>query len=397
MSDTNKTSGYYRHSAFIIRILKYASILCFIVFIISCIVIFKKDITVENIQLLAKYINIDSSSSEYVDEFSITADDDYDIVMLRNNLCIVNNNSISLYDLSGQKLFSYKFALSSPAVVSDEHSILVYDIKGNTLTAFNSFSKIRDFKFQGNVLSAHLNDTFFSVITQDESYNSSLTVFEYKNQERDYVDVYTLKSSDFLTSSAISHSGRYLVTSSVESLEGSYVCGIHIYDTSSKSVSPAYSHKISDELPIKVGFADNNKSVYLITDSSVHFYNSDFEETFNYKFNQSKIERFYENDEMIILTEKNNLSGNSVMLIGLSKYGDELFQINISDEIYDISIGDENIFALGKLNVYKISQSNDVFEVTGFSNLDSKCFSLVSDTNDICYALNDTTAVKIDF
>lgn len=398
MQDYNKNSDYYQHSAFVLRIFKYISILLFVVFLISCIVIFRKDITLENMQLLAKFINIDVSSSVHAEEFSTTANDESDVVMLRDNLAVINKNNISLYDLTGQKLFSYNISLSSPAVVNDNHSIVVHDIDGNTLTVFNSFSKIKDFKYSGNVLSADVNDNYISVITEDETFNSLLKVYCYDYHERDFIDMYTLKSSHFLTSSAISHSGRFIVAASVESSKGSYKSSVNLYDTTSNSSTPISSYSIKNELPVKVGFADNNATVFVITDSAIHFLSDKFESSNVFRFNQSKVEKYYESDEMLIITEHNNLSGNSVLLTALSKYGDVIFEINISDEIYDIAIGKNKVFALGKQSIYEITKNkDDVFKITNASALSTRYFGIVCDTSDNCFVIGDAFVTKVNF
>ena len=398
MQDSNKSSNYYQQSAFVLRIFKYASVLLFIIFLISCIVIFRKDITIQNMQLLAKFINLDTGATEYVEEFSTTASDESEITMLRDNLAVINKNNISLYDLSGQKLFSYNYSLSSPAVVNDEHSIIVHDTDGDVLTIFNAFSKIKDFKYSGNVSSASINDNFFSVITDDESFNSSLKVYGYDYQSRDYLEIFTLKSSNFLTSSAVSHSGRHVAVSSVESDSGSYNCSVNLFDTSSDSSLPVLSYKIINELPVRVGFADDNSSLYVITDSAVHFLDSDFECSSIYKFNQSKVDKYYEGDEMLVFTEHNNLSGNSVMITALSEYGETIFELNISDEIYDIAIGKEKLFALGKRNVYEISKDKeDFYKVSGKSLLSSRYYRIVSDTADNCFIIGDSFVSKVNF
>ena len=391
-------SNYYHNSAYVLRILRYAVTFLFIIFLISCIVIFRKDITIENIQLLAKFISFDSSASDYTEEFTITANEDSDIVMLRNNLGIINHNNISLCDLSGQKLFSYNFSLSSPAVVHDDHSIIVYDINGNSLTLFNSFSKIKDFKYKGNVLAADVNDDYFTVITDDDSYNSLLKVYAYSYHERDYIETFTLKSTDYLTSCGISHNGRFVVSSSVDATEGSFLSKIQIYDTSSKSTTPLYSHVINNEMPIKVGFSEDNQNAFVITDSAIHFFNNRLEAVSSHKFNQSKIQNFYDDDSMIILSERNNLSGNSVLLTGISKSGDVIFENNISDELYDVCIGNEKIFALGKQRVYEFSSEKDsLYSVVKEAELDSKYFSIICDTEDNCYVLSDSYVKRITF
>ena len=398
MQETNDKSRYYHRSAHLLRLAKYASVVALVLFLISCIVIFKKDITIQNIQLLAKFISFDSSSEEYDDEFTTTANSGSEIFMLRNNLGVVNKNNISLYDLSGQKLFSYNFSLSIPSVVHDSHNIIVHDIGGNSLTVFNSFSKLKDFKFSGEVLSSDIVENFFCVVTRDETFTSVLKVFEYSYHERDYLEKFTLKSSNHITSCAISHNGRYVAVSGTDSKDGNFTSYLHVYDTSSSSATPTHSFDLSNELPIKIGINAANSKYYAITDSSVHFLSAKPDENTFYKFNQSKVDKFYESDEMIIITEKNNLSGNSVLLTALSKSGESLFEINVPDVIYDISIGKNKVFALGKSKVYEISKDKDeIYSIFRTCDIKAKHFAIVSDTDDNCYIHNDSYISKVTF
>lgn len=395
---SNKSS-YFQKSAFVTRIAKYVSILLFVIFLISCIVIFRKDITIENIQLLAKFISFSGSSSEYTDEFTITAGEDSDVLMLRDNLGIVNHNNISLYDLSGQKLFSYNFSYSVPSVVFDDHSIIVHDIDGNELSVFNSFSKLKSFKYNGSPLSSSVNGDYFAVITKDDSYNALLKVYKYDYQERDYIEVYTLKSStSFLTAVSVASNGKYVLVSSADSSEGSYNCYVNIYNTTSEKTAPLYSYNIGNELPISVYFSDDGKTSYVITDSAIHFFDDELNLISTHKFNQSKVEDFYTGNDILVLTEKNNLSGNAVMLVGFNTRGENIFNLNVSDEVYDVSIGKEKIFALGKLCVYKFGINSDKeFVLENTHELSTKYFSIVSDTNDNCYVVNDSYVTKVKF
>lgn len=398
MQETNDKSRYYNRSSHLLRLFKYAAVVMLVFFLITCIVIFKKDITIQNIQLLAKFINFDSSSDEYTGEFTTTANIDSDIFMLRNNLGVVNKNNISLYDLSGQKLFSYNFSLSIPSVTHDNHNIIVHDIGGNTLTVFNSFSKIKDFKFTGEVLSSDIVENYFCVITRDETYTSLLKVYEYSYHERDYLEKFTLKSSNFLTSCAISGNGRYVAVTVTDSQDGKFSSNLLVYDTSSSSSSPIQTFELSDELPVKAGISSSGSSFYVITDSSIHFLSAKNEENSVYTFTQSKVDKFYESDEMIIVTEKNNLSGNSVLLTALSQSGDVIFEINIPDVIYDICIGKNKVYALGKTKVYEISKNNeDIYTLTDEVNISSKHYSIVTDTDDNCYIFNDSYVSKVIF
>lgn len=398
MTDKKIAEEYFKKSALTIKIFKYIVISLFIIFLISCIVIFRRDITVQNIQLLAKYISLNSSSSVYSDEFSVSCSDDSTAIMLRDNLGIIDNKNIGLYDLSGQKLFSFNFAYSAPAVVYDKHSIIVYDVKGTELSLFNSFSKLKTMSFDGGISCADVKDDVFAVIYNNDSYRSILSVYEYSSKDNDYLETFKFSSSSaFLTSLSISDNSRYLLVSSTTSDSGNYLSSVMIYDTLSDSTQPLHSVQIPAELPVKVGFSNRNNSVYVITDSGIMFLNFNLEQTSYYKFNQSKIDNFYIGSDSIIITERNNLSGNTMLLTAISKSGEAIFKENVQDEIIDVCFGSDCIFALGKKSVHSfdIETDNSVFVKSTYLN--EKYYHIVSSTDDICYILNDNSAKRVSF
>jgi len=398
MSDKTFAENYYRKSALVTKIFKYITVFLFIVFLISCIVIFRRDITVQNIQLLAKYFSLEGSSSNYSDEFSVSCSDDCIPIMLRDNLGVIDKNNISLYDLSGQKLFSFNYAYSAPAVVYDNHSILVYDVKGTELSLFNSFSKLKNMSFDGGISCADINENSFAVVYRDDSNRSVLSVYDFSSTDNDYLEVFKFStSSAFLTSVALSDNSRYVLTTGTESKGGNYSSTVMVYDSLSSSVDPLFSTEIVGELPIHSGFADNTNSLFVVTDSGILFFDFSLEQSSYFKFNQSKIDNFYIGDDLIVVSERNNLAGNSMLLTGISKGGDIIFKMNVQDQICDICFGKNSIFALGKNDVFKIDFSYDGTNSVKSATVNEKYHHIVADTDNNCYILNDTIANKVIF
>jgi len=393
MSENNKISNYYQNSSFAVKMVRYFVTLLFILFLLSCILIFRTDITIENIQLLSKYLSLtEYASHTYEDEFPITASDSSDITMLRNNLAIVGNNNISLYELSGQKLFSYNYSYSSPAFDRDEHNILVYDIQGSELTIFNSFSRVYSQKFPYSVKCADINSSGFAVVSNEKTYRSALLVYN-----DNYKEVFRWLSADnYITSIALSENGRNVAACTTASLDGSYNSSVKIF--SINSTDATHSVSIGDELPVSIGYSSDGSTVYVITDSSIRFYSTSLDELSVYKFNQSKIDRFFENENLLILTERNNLSGNSMSLIGLDKNGNEIFNLNVRDEICDIAIGKNKFFALGEHSIFEFSiQEDGSYAQSGIRGIDEKYTSVVCDTSDNCYICTNSSVTQITF
>ena len=396
MSDNKKLASYYRNSAFFIKISKFAAILLFLLFVISCIFIFRRDITVENVQLLAKFITLDGESTDYTDEFSVTVKEDSDAIMLRNYLGIVSNNNISLYDLSGHKLFSYNYSMSSPAAAHDSRYILVYDIGGYEASVFNSFSKIKTLKFDFPIYTADIKGDYIAVVTGNDKSRTRLNVFEFSNLEKDYEQVYTKNFNNYISSVALSASGKYALVSTVSSFDGKYNCILSVYDTESNSENAVATHTTDNELPIRLHMNSNSLDSFVVTDSSIIFLDRKFDTKSIVKFNQSKIEKYYFENDFVALTERNNLSGNSMKISLYTLSGDVANEFVIPDEIYDVSIGKKFIYALGKNNVYKYSISTQE-EIKLSSPVEFRYNSIVCDSDDNCYLLSNTLVSRVEF
>jgi len=388
----NKIGNYYQKSSFCLKLARYIIVLTFIVFLISCILIYRNDITVENIQFLAKYITLnDGSSNYYKDEFQINATDDSDIFMLRDNVVVSDKNGIDLYELSGTKLFNYDFSYSSPAVATDTHNILVYDIEGNELSIFNSFSRVFSQKFPFSVRCADINEKGFSIITNEKGYRSALVVYNSNFKET----FRWLSEENYLSALSLSPNGKNVAVSTVTAEKGAYKSAVKIFDITKEE--PEYVSKEFDELPLVVSYSEDGKHIYVITDGGIHFYDSKLNETRFIKFNQSKIENYFTYKDMLILTEKNNLSGNSMTLTALSADGTQLFDVDVNDEIYDIAIGRDKIFTLGNDCVYMYSYSSKECKLISAKTVNTRYNSILTDSEQNCYLANNSTIVKLDF
>ncbi len=397
MTDNKKLSNYYKKASLYIKISKFAVILLFLIFALSCVFVFRKDITAENIQLLAKFISLDGASTHYTDEFSITAKDDSDVFMLRDNLAIVSNNNISLYDLSGHKMFSYNYSLSVPAASHDDHYILVYDIGGKEATVFNSFSKIKTMKFEHPIYAAEIKNDYIAFVTGNSVSRCQLLIYEFDNQKKDYVLVYSKNFNDFINSVSLSDGGRYAMVSSVSSKSGNYKCSLLVYDTESSSSDAVVSYMTNNELPIDVNLYGTGTAAFTVTDSSIIFLDKKFESHMNFKFNQSKVDNYYLSSNTIAITERNNLSGNSMKITLMTFDGSIIYECNVPDEVYDIALGSDIVYALGRNGVYKYSTSNETPEDYEIYPVGSKMNSIVCDTDNNCYLLSNTLFSKVTF
>lgn len=394
MINNSMMGNYYSRFAFITKIIRYFCTLAFILFLLSCILIFRNDITIENIQLITKHITFGAgSSAAYTDEFPISANESSEVFMVRDNLAVVDKSGISLYELSGQKLFNFRYAYSTPAAVSDKHHTLVYDINGDEIAIYNSFSRVYTEKFPYSVRCADINENGFAVVSNAKTYRSSVYVYNSDYNKR----IFEYYSADnYITSLALSQKARELAISCVSSDDGSFDSSIKLFDV--RSQNPTHTFELPGEMPVKIGYSSDEENIFAITDSNIHFFTSKLKNIKSYKFNQSKTDFYRIKNDIIVLTEKNNLSGNSMKVIGFKTDGSELFSLDVNDELYDLAIGNDKMFALGKHSVFEFSKDDDgKYRQTGVRAVDTKYNHIVTDTKDNCYITNSSSCIKITF
>ncbi len=394
MFDSEKKTEYYQKTANILRIIRYFVLLSFVVFLLVCIITFGKDFTLDNFHTVLKFASIHNGSSNlYEEPFSINGSDSAQVFMFRDNVAVVDNSNVSLYDLSGTKLYSYDLTFSSPAVVCDDESVLVYDIKGTNAAIFSTLSLVyENDSFKYNIISADICNDGLVFVTSEDSFKSSMFVYD-----KDYNEIFRFNNAtDYITDASFNKKGDKIAVASTSSLDGSFNSFLNIYSVEQKKAVSTVS--LSGEIPVKCDFSNKYDCVYALTDSSLRIYDSSLNEKKVIKFNQSKIQDYYCNDEMIIFTESNNLSGNSMTVKGYTFDGKTAFEQSISDEILDIAIGEKHIFMLGINSVYKyqINGNNSISFVKNHS-LVEKHSRILCDSSDNCYISDDAVCTKITF
>jgi len=381
----NQLEEYYRRSSNALRLVRYIVLLIFILFLLSCIFLFRNDITLDNIQYLMKYADFyGSSDTNDTSDISISADSESQMLMLRDNLAVISKSGIGLYEFSGRKLFNYNFSYSNPGIAYDDRNILVYDISGTEISIFNSFSRVYSQKYPYSVKSGCINDSGFAIVTNEKTYRSGVIAYNSK-----YEEVFRWMSADrYVSALALNDIGTRLACCAVTSQNGVYDTKIIIYDLTSGEVDSEIS--LSDELPLKIVYSEDSSRIILITDSMIHFYNTKLEDEKTYKYNQSKIDKYFLSDRMVVISESNNLSGNSMTLIGFDYSGQQLFSENADSKVSDISIGKDMLYALSPQYVYCYAINDDLsVEPEGKFATGSQYRHILSDSSDR-YIVADT-------
>ena len=93
----SKMSAYYRRASSVLKLVRFAVLLGFVVFAVFCIGFFKDNITVDNLRYLLKYLDL-SAADNTPSDAEITLDNGSGVsyVLVGNDLAVLGKNGIGL-------------------------------------------------------------------------------------------------------------------------------------------------------------------------------------------------------------------------------------------------------------------------------------------------------------
>lgn len=373
------------------RIAKTASLLAFISTILISVFFFSDSITYDNFQLLMR--NIDSeyySSSEKSQNVIYHNSDNYTVFEeLNGNLIIAENQTVSLYSMSGRKIYSYSDSFTSPIVVTSDKYFIVYEQNG------------KKFSVYGKVGLLYQNDTCEFPITCAYISNSGKFLIGTKSRENStcvllYNEKFSLigeyENSRYLISCSLSQDGKYIALATAEAENGIYNTVTTLYATS--NAEQIFKTEKSGTFPLKVYFTPKNK-VWLCCADGAFLYNLDGSISSSYAYKRELLTHIlYNGDDKLALvfSSEERIDKSSVNIIDIS--GKLIYNNKDIYKIDDISYKNDVLYMLSDNIILKLSGNNELSEkVVNSSSLIRRIFSykneaVIAVSNDASFLVN---------
>lgn len=350
--------GYYKHASVVIKLFRFAVLLGFVVFAVFSIGFFRENITVDNLRYLLKYIDLsgtDQTPSEA--EIAVTTDAHSSFLVLGTDLAVVGNTGTALYDFAGNRLYSYDYTYANAAVATNGKNFLVYDTAGKNMALYGGVSKILEKEFEYPVKSACINRSGdFAVINSEKTYRSGVIAFD-----RDGNELFRFMSADkYMTGVALNDNASSVAFSAVYAADGAFCTELVTYNTATGEKTA--QTVLPDTLALKIGYADNDSVLYLLTDSSFECYRtSSLEKIGEAAYNPDNAKFFRAFPDCFMLAESNNLSGSSMTVRAYAYDGSLLFECRTQDKILDLEYADRVLYLLGRdaLTVYDYGTASE--------------------------------------
>ena len=310
---------YYKRAANAFRIAEFAAVLALIVFFIACIGFWRETITVDNLRYLMKYVDLsglDSTPSEA--SVSISASSDASYVMLGSDVGVVSDGRAASYHFSGSTLYDYAFPATTPCVVSNGADMLVYDISGKSLAVFGSVSRLCEMSFEYPVKSAYLSPTgCFAVVTGERTYRSGVVVYGNEYDKGNDNERFRFMSPDvYVMSCAVNASATRLACVTAGRKKGVYETAVMLYDTGKNGEDAKLaSLSLDGALPLRMGYADNDGIVWVLTDSAFMLLDAaDLKVLAAYSYHTDSASFFSACDDCFLLGEHSGTAGGQTVV-----------------------------------------------------------------------------------
>ena len=143
--DDNETNGYYANAARNFRYAKYLTILLLIIFLLFTISFNRREITIENLQYLMKFISFtNTETSISATKINYASSDNTQLELFIGDLCYLSPQGYALYDSRGNTILSDQtLKYSNPILNVSSKFALCYDLGGNTYSVFKHLCSSR--------------------------------------------------------------------------------------------------------------------------------------------------------------------------------------------------------------------------------------------------------------
>jgi len=374
------------------RTAKTVSLLAFISTILISVFFFGDSITYDNFQLLVR--NIDSeyySSSETTQNVIYHNSDNHTVFdELNGNLIIAENQTVSLYSMSGRKIYSYSDKFNSPVIVSSDKYFIVYEQNGKKFSVYGKVGLLyQNEACEFPISNAYISDSGKFLIATKSRENSACVLLY--NENFSLIGKY--ENSRYLISCSLSDDGKYVALATAEAENGIYNTVTTLYRTS--NAEQLFKAEKKGTFPLKVYFTPQNKVLMCCADG-VLTYNSDGSIISEYPYKSDSLTHISYNGKdriALVFSSEERIDKSSVNIIDIS--GKLIYNNKDINKINDISYKNGDLYLLSDNMILKKSEKNELSEkIVNSSSLIRRIFAY---KNDGVIAVSDDASFLVNF
>ena len=189
------------------RAAKYITVILLVIFLIFSFTFLRKDITLENLRYLLKFISFtNTETSITAAKINYASGDPNRLDLFIGDLCTLSPEGYALYDSHGNQIMAESINYGSPVLKVSERYALCYDMNGNAYTILNTYSKLYEGTSEYPITDADISDTgSFAVASSSREYRTAITLYD-----EDFSPTSRILKNDHLMAMELSPDGKLL-------------------------------------------------------------------------------------------------------------------------------------------------------------------------------------------
>jgi len=245
------TDGYFESVSRSFRTAKHASIITLALFLLFSFTFLRGDITLENLRYLLKFISFtNTETSISAAKINYASGDSTRLDILGSDLCTLTNSVYALYDSRGNQIMTQDVGYKSPVLKVSSKFSLCYDLGGNTVKIFNTFTMLHEISTEFAITDAVIADSgMFAVATGSRDHHTAVTFYD-----SDFTPTVKVLRRNRLTALELRPDGSELAVMTFGAKNGGYTTTVEVIlpgETSAKHTAEldvlGYQLYMSDE------------------------------------------------------------------------------------------------------------------------------------------------------
>ena len=420
---TEVSVRFHRKWAERFRRAKWLVLLFLFLFALLMLLFFKSSINYENFLFLLRDLDAEYHADADVGGIGVYYDADTEMTchVFKNHLVVIDTGHVSLYGLSGYRVFTYPHKYRNPVVVVSDNYFIVYDLGGYRYSFYNAIGLLKESKtYDYPIIGAVVADNgTHAILTKNQTYRSTVQVFD---NECDLLASY--HTMRYVTSIALNDSATRIQTASLyidadnnDRVNGEngvprMVLQTYVVGTKEEKIYFEYptgnitdvALKGSSVIPLDIGNVDD--SIAVLCNNGVLLYESgtfrDEKRFFSFLndlpsgIGKLSTAAYGEDYLALLFLDAVNESTKHLCILGENgtlAYGGA---ISVDGQITALSYHGNNLFLLSPTHVYKMEKNGKLTSETLNEHSEIVGFSAYSDTTAIVSYTDKTVAVTFD-
>ncbi len=266
-SPTPKINEYYRHVGDVFRVAKYITLLALVAFLIFSFTFMRRDITLENLRYLMKYISFtNTETSITVPKINYASGDPNRLNLFVGDLVTLTTSGYSLYDSRGNQIMAEDINYKAPHLEVSKRFTLCWDLGGNSFTVLNTFAKLHEETCEYPINDASISDLgSFAIATSSREYRTLVTLYD-----EDFKPISRIYKTDYLTAVEYAPDGSNVAIMTFGAENGSFYTRIELVVPGEER---SYRKCEIDGIGYSLYYTDNG--FVAVTDEATCFFDSE--------------------------------------------------------------------------------------------------------------------------